>query len=49
MISESFGQSKQDDSYRENQEKSSKVHKRICTVLRDKSNEVNTSMQFNVL
>jgi hypothetical protein len=44
MISENFDQSKQDDSDRENQEKSSEVHKRICTVLRDKSNEDNTSM-----
>ncbi|CAB5359026.1 unnamed protein product [Rhizophagus irregularis] len=39
VISENFNQNKQDDSDRENQEK---VHKRICTVLRDKSNEDNT-------
>lgn len=39
VISENFNQNKQDDSDRENQEK---VHKRICIVLRDKSNENNT-------
>ncbi|CAB4479910.1 unnamed protein product [Rhizophagus irregularis] len=39
VISENFNQSKQDDSDRENQKK---VYKRICTVLRDKSNEDNT-------
>ncbi|CAB5373667.1 unnamed protein product [Rhizophagus irregularis] len=39
VISKNFNQNKQDDSDRKNQEK---VHKRICTVLRDKSNEDNT-------
>ncbi|CAB5382763.1 unnamed protein product [Rhizophagus irregularis] len=39
VISENFNQNKQDDSDRKNQEK---VHKRICTVLKDKLNEDNT-------